>query len=79
MLRFDLARGSHHGGKGIGNIVNGFRKELLCQHGPGRTAGREQKGKVPCRHRMDIMLRFRSGSDIRSDGGLIYIRKAQLL
>ncbi len=77
MFRLDLPGRSYHGSQFRADLVDGLRKQMLCHHDPGGTAGSQTECLFACGNLIHIMFGLRYTARIRANGRFIHIRKAQ--
>ena len=78
MLFFQQAGRQHHGRHGHGDIGRKIREQLFRHHAPGRAAGRGHE-RLLLGHLAHKILGFFNGTQVRADGDLHHIVKAQEL
>ena len=78
VLFFQQAGRQHHGRHGHGDIGRKIREQLFRHHAPGRAAGRGHE-RLLLGHLAHKILGFFNGTQVRADGDLHHIVKAQEL
>ena len=78
VVALDHARGEHHGRKGHGDVLFKLGEELFDHVAPRRAAGRDHE-LVLIRHFLEKVRRLLDHAQVRADGDLIHVGKAEPL